>query len=63
MKVTIEEMTRVIAIALQAKSFTLIDNKKYKFYLTNERSISINKDDMNDINYIVKLIEHERSEV
>jgi hypothetical protein len=37
------EMVKVIAINLKAKSVSLIDDKKYRFYLSSERMIDIPK--------------------
>jgi hypothetical protein len=37
------EMVKVIAINLKAKSVSLIDDKKYRFYLSSERMVDIPK--------------------
>ena len=54
-KPTIQDMARVIALALQAKSFTLIDNKVYRFYLTGERQFEITKQGIVDDNVLMKV--------
>lgn len=37
------EMVKVIAINLNAKSVSLIDDKKYRFYISSERMVDIPK--------------------
>lgn len=37
------EMVKVIAINLKAKSVSLIDDKKYRFYISSERMVDIPK--------------------
>lgn len=41
-------MSKTIALALKAKSFAIIDNKKYKFYLTGDRIFEIEKNELKD---------------
>lgn len=38
------EIIKAVAINLNAKSVTLIDNKKYRFYISAERMVDMPKD-------------------
>lgn len=45
------EMIKTIAIAMNAKTVSLIDNKKYRFYLFDDRIIDISKKEL-EIQYL-----------
>jgi hypothetical protein len=45
------EMIKTIALAMNAKTVSLIDNKKYRFYLFDERIIDIPKKEL-EIEYL-----------
>lgn len=45
------EMIKTIALAMNAKTVSLIDNKKYRFHLFDERIIDIPKQEL-EIQYL-----------
>lgn len=51
---TIEQMTKVVALALQAKSFLVFSNES-RFFLSDMRVVSIDHDDIASDNFIDKL--------